>query len=357
MLDEINTTETALFIFSYPLWLWLAPIYILGLFYILKRAPENIRDISQISDQTSTQIYRHPTANFQQTDDTGDTSKNIKKIFPLRIFISYAVFGSLLLISLAQPIKLGQELPKPQQYRDIVFIVDSSVSMVLRDYIVDDKRTERMTMLKIVLSHFINRLEGSRIGIIVFSEQAYTLAPLTTDYRLLDFQLQRIRPASLTGRSSDISRALIYSLQKYNSGQQETNKPVFVLISDINRPVRDIDPRAIAKVLSQDGYKLHTIAIGSASYSANDKQDSKLVYHPVNIQLMEEIATAGSGEFFWARDTESLDQALNEIKSVEKRKTTQTPEYIKIPFYQWPLLAALIFLSAFMLFPNKKRIA
>ena len=57
-------------------------------------------------------------------------------------------------ISLTEPVRIGERLPDPPQERDIVFIVDTSISMILRDYVLDGKRIDRMTLLKGVLDRF-----------------------------------------------------------------------------------------------------------------------------------------------------------------------------------------------------------
>jgi len=321
-----------------PNWLFLIPVGTVLLFYFrstLNSATDWLKTLSRHQ-------YRHPGIELLQSSQHDQTIKNRKNL--LRPF-HYILLLCLFSLSLSQPYLIGKQLPEPPEHRDIVFLVDTSISMVLKDYIVDGKRTERMTVLKNVLGHFIDRLKGNRIKIIAFSEQAYTFVPFTTDYALLNFQIQRLDPASLTGRSSDLSHGLLYALQSYKQANLSQNtKPVFVMLTDAHRPVRKIDPRVAAELIAEHDIRVHTIAIGASSYQAEDKEDVTLVYHPTSFLLLEEIAKLGKGQFFWAKDANSLSQALISINNAEKRKVQTQPEFITKPLYYWPLLIAMIWL-------------
>lgn len=340
LVNDINLAE--------PLWFLLIPVGLCVYAFIrfLYKTPE--LSLSSWLGIFSRVVYRHPVA-----DRLAGSEHKIKSgKVSARFFsgISLLLLLCLLSISLAQPYRIGQKLPEPQAHRDIVFIVDTSVSMVLRDYLVNGERTQRMAVLKNVLTHFVDQLKGNRIQIITYSEQAYTFVPLTTDYELIKYQLQRLEPASLTGRSSDLSRALLYALKAYKEKPfkdrqiKSDYQPVFVMLTDADRPVRNIDPVVAAEYVSQHGIRLHTIAIGAGSYEAEDKEHVSLIYHPTSFILLENIAKKGKGQFFWAKDSNSLRQALVSINEAEKIKSESEPEFIQIPLYQWPLLTALLYL-------------
>jgi Ca-activated chloride channel family protein len=305
------------------------------------------KQLASLSDwlqHLSSNVYRHPVFAILKPQQARVITD--KKPRSLVRFLNYLLLVTLMCLTLSQPYQVGEKLPEPPAYRDIVFLVDTSVSMVLRDYLVDGKRTQRMTVLKDVLTHFVDQLQGNRIQIIPFAEQAYTLVPLTTDYELLKFQLQRLKPASLTGRNSDLSRALLYALAPYQETQSvQDKKPVFVMLSDADRPVRDIDPKVAAAYVAKYGISLHTVAIGAASYEAEDQERTSLVYHPASFYLLEQVAKLGNGQFFWANDITSLQQALISINQAGKHKITSEPEYIHKSLYFWPLMLMLIWLT------------
>ena len=332
--------------FTQPLWLYAIPLVLIVLAWLLWLWPGSLAAPSTLLLSLARRAYRHPQyaklLALHQVEQNRQATRHW-----LRRFFGYGVLLSLLCLTLAQPYRLGKRLPAPEKHRDIVFIVDTSLDMLLRDYVVAGQRTARMTMLKDVLRHFIQALHGNRIGLIVFSEQPYYYVPLTNDYALLQFQLQRLQAAVLTGRSSDISRALLYSLRwvDHDHHNDAGPKPLLVLISDANRTARHIDPRAAASYLAQRHLHLHTIAIGAGSYAAEEKTHQSLIYHPASFYLLQGIARAGHGKFFWAKDQASLQQALRAINATAMRQTPVEPQYLQQPLYMWPLLLALVWLS------------
>ncbi|MDH5446604.1 MAG: VWA domain-containing protein [Gammaproteobacteria bacterium] len=338
MMDFINSIE-----FARPLFMILLPVSLGLLAIVFWYQPKQLLSTSTPLQQVSQQSYRHPALDWFQQRQSQQQSQNHQRQFIVRI-LGWGILLGLLHLSLAQPYRLGERLPDPPQHRDIVFVIDTSVSMVLEDYIVKGKRVSRMAMLQSVMQHFIDQLQGNRIGLIVYSEQVYTLVPLTTDYDLLKQQFNRMQPAVLTGRTSNPGKALLYTLAQYQKSDNET-KPTIVLVTDVNRPDRNIDPRIAAAKLHKDGFRLHTVAIGAGSYAAENKQGSSLVYHPTNYPLLKQIAEQARGEFFTASNSQQISQALLTIQQSEKRQVETEPQYIRLGFYQWPLLLALILLS------------
>ncbi|MDH5181830.1 MAG: VWA domain-containing protein [Gammaproteobacteria bacterium] len=334
--EIINTLYTVRFEQPAWLWLWLISALLLGLLirYGTLALPGYLPDLFHIKH------FRHTRLDLiQEHLQQAPSRKHAVK--PVLHWLQYVLLFLLLHIALAQPYKQGKQLPEPPAYRDTIFMVDTSISMLLKDYLVDGKRVDRMTMMKSVLHHFITRLEGNRIGVIAFSEQVYTLVPLTDDYELLKVMIRRLQPAVLTGRTSHPGKALLYTLQQLRQTQIHDNKPVLVLVSDVNRPDREIDPAAVSGYLKQQGYRVHTIGIGAGSYKAGDTEYRGLIFHPASFNILKSIATEGDGKFYWADNAASLREALLAIQSGERHKIEAAPRFIQIPLYHWPLLLAL----------------
>lgn len=338
MMEFINTIE-----FARPVFLWLLPISVLLMLMLFWFRPGMLTSSDTPLKQLAQQSYRHPAIAWFKQYATQQQSRSRGTRFVWRS-LGWSVLLTLIHLSLAQPYRLGKRLPDPPQHRDIVFVIDTSVSMVLEDYLVGGKRSSRMAMLQTVMQHFIDQLQGNRIGLIVYSEQVYTLVPLTTDYALLKQQFNRVQPAVLTGRTSNPGKALLYTLQQYKNETSE-EKPTIVLVTDVNRPDRDIDPRIAAASLKQHGFRLHTVAIGAGSYAAENKQGTSLIYHPTNFPLLKQVAESASGKFFSANDSHNIGKALLAIQQAEKRHIEVEPQYIKLSLYHWPLLLALLLFS------------
>lgn len=336
--------------FEHVSWLYSIPVLMLFLAAVLWKNPLAMDLWSQQVNQNSKNVYFFPFVDLIQYAQNKPGQKSKYLLF-FSQYTKYGLFFSLILLSLAQPYLSGKKLPDPSPFRDIVFLVDTSVTMSLKDYQVNNKRVERMAIVKNVLSHFIDNLKGNRIGITVFSKHAYTLSPLTTDYALLTTQLHRLESAVLTGRTSNPSEVLLYTAKQYMHSKE---KPALVMLTDIDRPDRRIDPRAAATYLAGQGFHLHTIGIGAGSEKARDDEISNLIYQPANFQLLEEMAQAGKGKFIWAQDISSLNTALQHIQNTELRNINVKPEYIKEPLYMWCLLVALGWFVFWQLLPLLK---
>lgn len=256
----------------------------------------------------------------------------------------------LLLITMAQPYYRGEQLPTPPEYRDVVFVVDTEVSMLLRDYIVDGQRVDRMTMVKSVLTHLVDRLKGNRMGIILYSENADTLVPLTQDSVLLKTMIKRIEVGA-TGRMSDPGKALLHSalsLSNVNntvdSSVMNNNPPILIMLSGVDRPIPEINPIAAAMYLKKIGFSLHVIAIGASSQEAEETDAKTLIYNPANFQLLKKMAESTNGRFYWAKNSESLSDAVAVIQQSNKHSEPYEITYIHKPLYHWPLFLTLCIL-------------
>ncbi len=334
--------------FDHPAALWLLPLSLLVLTLCLPWLRRSLYRWSSLLELQQ-HHYRHPQLQLLNTMPATTPASAYPGL--LKHWFVYAVLFVLLHLTLAQPYRLGERLPAPPQYRDIVFLVDTSVSMILRDYLVAGQRIDRMRMVKSVLHHFINQLTGSRLSLVAFSEKTYTLVPLTTDHALLQYQLQRLEPASLTGRRTDPGKALLSTLNELSSRLHAGEKPVLVMLTDANRPVRDIDPRIAAALVKQQGLRLYTIAIGAGSQAGKEKSNSNLIYQPANIKLLASMALAGGGQAFRADSPASLQQALQTIQAGAQQPVQAEPVFIRLPLYYWPLGLALLWVLLWQTLP------
>lgn len=323
---------------SQPIWIYIFFVIAFIIFILNKFNISNLIDYFNFK-----YTYRH--THYMIISDVADLRNDFRnkntKIFTKLYYLSIV---GLLFISLAEPFYLGEKLPDPPSNRNIVFLVDNEVSMVLKDYFIDEKRVDRLTMVKSVLLNFANKLSGNRISIITFSEEAHTLLPFTTDTKLIKSMIPRI-DATLTGRTSNPQKAMLYTLNYLqNLGPNISNeKPSIILITDVLRPPRDIDPNIVAKYIKQKGYKLFVIAIGASSYNATDIQNSTLIYHPASFERLQSIAKSANGKFYWAKNTNSLSEVIQEVLKSKEIQIKVNPSYIKVPLFQWPLALALIF--------------
>ena len=342
---------------THPEWLWL-PL-ILFLITLIWRAVAVRKDPASLAMGNVNTRHRilHPLISLLPK------SQRLHKTSLLRIAV-YGLAMACIVISLTEPVRIGERLPDPPQERDIVFIVDTSIAMTLRDYVVDGVRIDRMTLLKGVLDRFVQQLVGDRIGIIVFGDEAYTLVPLTRDQTLLRRMLPRIQ-ATMVGRFNSVGEAIALAVkqtlqqqgaqgspgqQSQQAFQQELQKQtkrhrVLVLLTNVDTPTGSIHPETAAELALEAGLPLYTVAIGATTAEADETRKTGLIYAPVDLTLLKAISERTGARNYQAGDAHALEQAITDITQHETNRREQAPRYFREPLYFWPLLVGLVLLA------------
>ena len=99
----------------------------------------------------------------------------------------------LLIVALARPQIVEDKREVKQQGYDLMLSIDLSGSMLAEDYERDGERINRLQAIKPIIQAFIKQRTSDRIGMVVFSGRAYTLAPLTFDHDWLERQVERLK--------------------------------------------------------------------------------------------------------------------------------------------------------------------
>jgi Ca-activated chloride channel family protein len=257
-------------------------------------------------------------------------------------------------LALARPEWIREQWQQPVSYRDIVFVVDTSVSMLQRDYLANDQRVDRMTLLKGVLNRFITRLPDDNVSIIVYADEAYTLFPLTQDHDFARAMLARIK-TGLAGRSSALGNAIARAIHEIE--QSTSQQRMLILFTDATRLTGNIDISVATEMARQSGIRIYTVAIGARSSEAAEETYAGLIYAPADIDRLQAIANHTNGRFYWAGDTKTLNNAIQDINKLEAQVERVKTIKISEPLYQWPLLFAVLCLTALQLSRFRKQAA
>jgi len=326
---------------SQPEWLWLIPLFVMTnvVFKLIKNKYSSQSVPASLTDVSSKQQLMHPLFSFLNLKEDAIELKS-----PVRL-LHYFIF-SLLILALTQPVRIGEKVPEPPQERDIVFIVDTSVSMILRDYILDGERIDRMSLLKGVLDNFIVKLKGERMSIIVFGDNAYTLVPLTSDQLLLRRMLSRVQ-ATMAGRFNAIGDAIALAVKQATQINDKTKntrqrKRILVLLTDADQPTGDIEPGIAAELAKNANLPLYTIAIGATSLAAEESRLGGLLYSPVDLNLIQQLSSTTGAKSYQAGNPNALKNAIQEINLHETNKRKVEVQYFQQPLYFWPLITAFI---------------
>lgn len=251
----------------------------------------------------------------------------------------------LLVIALADPVRIGARLPETSPPRDVVFIVDTSVGMLLKDYEAQGRPIDRMSLLKAVLLEFAKDLSGDRLSVIVFGDSAHTLVPFTRDEALIRRMLLRIE-TGMAGRYSAVGDAVAYAVNE--TTRQSKQRAVLILFTAMSDSLGAVPLDSAARLATQRQLPLYTVAIGSASDSlGKDRQEksSGLIYEPVNLAALQHLAEYTGATAYHAGNINGLKQAVRDIEQKEAGEGTLPPRYYRQPLYVMPLLMILAILT------------
>jgi len=249
-----------------------------------------------------------------------------------------------LVVACMRPEWMGEPIEQAVSGRDLMLAVDLSGSMEAEDFIVEDRKVDRLTATKNVASEFISRRVGDRLGLILFGTHAYLQTPLTFD-RATVITLLNESALGLAGDNTAIGDAIGLAVKRLR--KQKTESRVLILLTDGANTAGEVTPLKAAELAADNQLKIYTIGIGADEMIIRSFFGSRKVNPSSDLdeKTLTAIAEKTGGRYFRARNTEELNkiyQLLDELEPVEKDKQYFRP---KTELYHWPLAIALIFAS------------
>jgi Ca-activated chloride channel family protein len=138
---------------------------------------------------------------------------------------------------------------------DIMIAFDLSSSMEAADF----RPNNRLHVAKEVLVEFLSGRSNDRIGLVVFSGEAYTQSPLTLDYNVLKEVVKQLRTRVLEDGTA-IGDAVATALNRLRDS--EARSRVVVLITDGDNNAGRVSPLDAADAAKALGIPVYTILVG-----------------------------------------------------------------------------------------------
>lgn len=248
---------------------------------------------------------------------------------------------ALLCVAAARPQQLGDIVQPPQAGRDLMLALDLSGSMSEEDMSLGNQTVDRLTAAKAVLADFLDRRAGDRVGLLVFGDRAYTVAPMTMDLSSVRQQLGD-SVVGLAGQATAIGDAIGLAVKRLKS--QPASQRVLILLTDGVSNAGMLDPLKAAQVAKDEGVRIHTIGFGGEGESLSV---FGIPLHvpgggdDTDMSTLQRIAATTGGKAFRARDTEELAGIYAEIDRLEPVKRPGQSVRPRVERYAWPLSAAL----------------
>lgn len=259
--------------------------------------------------------------------------------------IALMIVLALILTALARPQKTNEKIEQWTEGIDIMIALDISQSMQIEDF-----QPNRLEAAKQVARDFIKGRIQDRIGLVVFSGDAFSLAPLTTDYELLYSYLNDISFDMIESRGTAIGSALAVVTNRMR--ESESKSKVCILLSDGDNTAGNIDPITSAELAAAHNIKLYAIVVGKEGlvpYGKDYFGRPQMVENTVDETTMRKIADIGSGQFFRVTDNQALKNVFDRIDKYEKAEIKEsrfkdTSDYYFI-YLQWAIAFFLLWLA------------
>ena len=249
--------------------------------------------------------------------DLHTSPANLVRLIPeLLMMIALA----LILTALARPQKTNEKVEQWTEGIDIMMALDISQSMQIEDF-----SPNRLEAAKDVALQFIKGRLQDRIGIVVFSGDAFSLAPLTTDYDLLRSYINEINFDMIENRGTAIGSAMAVVTNRMRESGSKSK--VCILLSDGDNTAGNIDPITAAELAAAFGIKIYTIVVGKEGlvpYGKDFFGRPNMIENTVDETTLKKIASIGGGEFFRATDNQALVQVFAKIDQYEKAEIRET---------------------------------
>lgn len=265
----------------------------------------------------------------------------------VKLFLRSAYFA-LLMVALLGP-SFGETSKEVQSVgKDIYLCVDLSQSMNAFD--IQPTRLERV---KFELKNIIEEFSSDRIGLIIFSSEAFVQCPLTYDQGALHLFVDGLHSGLVPNAGTNIGPPLRMALNKLSSDESlstSQKSKIIILFSD----GEDFGDEAanLSQQIEESGITLFTMGVGTQQGSKiitagggfkKDRQGSDVVSR-LEPGTLKGIALRTGGKYFEINESRNdIDRLINTINSIEgELRESRTLEVSDNKYYYFLALGLLL---------------
>jgi Ca-activated chloride channel family protein len=248
------------------------------------------------------------------------------------------------IIAMARPVLRNEFHNRTASGIDIMIAFDVSLSMEIDDFVLNNKRIQRIDAAKLVVDDFIKQRPDDRIGMVAFAGRPRGSSPLTLEHKwlrntLLDLKLNdRFDQGSVKEPGTAIGSAIAAAASRLDA--RDAKSKIIVLITDGANNSGKISPLEAAEQAKKLGIKIYTIAIGTEK----GRVDQTIMAHPYqefDIPTLKKIAETTGAEHFWAKDLSTLKDTFASINQLEKTEAKTHTIIENTECFPWFVGAAL----------------
>lgn len=209
---------------------------------------------------------------------------------------------------------------------DVVVAMDVSNSMSCGDL-----KPDRMEVARRAMARLIDRLQGDRLGIIVFAGEAYVQLPITTDRAAAKLFLNTIGTNSVGTQGTAIGAAIELAMESFDP-EASGGRAIIVITDGENH---EDDAQGAARLAAEMGIVVHTVGMGTPQGGPIPMKRGKQVtgFHKdragttvitrLDEEMLRSIAAAGGGTYVRATERNSgLEEIIDQLRNLEPGSST-----------------------------------
>ncbi len=250
-----------------------------------------------------------------------------------------AVF--LLIIALARPGTSVDMTSIKNPGIDIMIAMDVSDSMMGQDFEPDN----RLEVAKRVVRDFIARRTSDRVGLVVFSGDAYLHCPLTVDHNVVGEIIDELDFETVDEEGTAIGEAIALAAARMIESTAKSR--VILLLTDGMNNRGSIDPETAAALCAEAGIRVYAVGIGREGrvpYPVGKGifRSQRFLLNHFDEKALRGVAGLTGGKFYRAESGGVLWENVRDIDRLEK-SDIETRVYREFhDGFQYFLAAAMI---------------
>jgi Ca-activated chloride channel family protein len=205
--------------------------------------------------------------------------------------------------------------------KDIMICVDLSKSMDANDI-----QPTRLEKVKYEMKKIVDAFSSDRVGVIIFSSEAFMQCPLTFDQNALNLFIETINTTLVPASGTDFGPPLKMALSKLEEDKTLSNQPkskVIVLISDGEDFGEETNDAA--REIEDEDIKLYTLGVGTSKggnifegHGMKTDRQGNIVTTKLNSASLRSLADKTGGQYFEINKAQNdVSKLINTISNIE----------------------------------------
>ena len=212
--------------------------------------------------------------------ERGHGARGLGSLWPLLLGFTLAV------LALAGPSWRKGDQPLLQGEAPLVLALDLSSAVLANDL-----PPSRLLQARAKLATLLQRRAGGQVGLVVFADDAYTVAPLTGDAGNVALFLDSLTPDVMPVDGSNAARAIAWSARLLKQAGYAQGD--ILVLSDH----ADSAARSAAADARRAGYRVLGLGLGSASGAAYRNGQGGIANTRLDAGSLQAMASAGGGRY------------------------------------------------------------